>query len=119
MREPHPDQTPPPDTEPADSHLVVVAELRAQIALGEAHRRGALAHVLPDIVEGITAMPRRVRELIEHGHPRSAEYWLLQAERFAQVITGPQLQQRVTALGSFQLQSHLQRCACRPGTCRS
>lgn len=102
---------------PAAQHVVVAAQLRAQIAVGEAHRNGALTGYLPELVAGFDALPDRVAALIAAGHNRSAEYWLIQAERHAGVISGNDLQSRITALGKFHLQSHLDGCRCEPGTC--
>jgi hypothetical protein len=101
------------------THTVRGAELRAQIVqreFSDRYPRGACVDYVHDAVD---ALPARVRDLIAQGHPRSAEYWLLQAERAAGVLTVDAFERYVSALGPFHLQSHLDGCTCAPGACLS
>jgi len=101
------------------THTVASPELRAHIVQREHSDRYPRGTFLPYIHDAIDTLPRTVRELIDAGHPRSAEYWLLQAEKAAGVITHDALSRYVGQLGSFHLQSEYERCGCAPGDCQS
>lgn len=100
-------------------HTVASPELRAHIAQREHSDRYPRGTFLPYIHDAYDTLPARVRALIEQGHPRSAEYWLLSAERGAGVLSADAFSRYVAQLGAFHLQSEYERCTCAAGECRS
>lgn len=84
-------------------HTVAAPILRAQIAQGEFAAHSRHEDWLPYIDEAFATLPQRVQTLIDTGHPRSAEYWLRCAERFACVIDQACFTRAVAALGTFEL----------------
>lgn len=106
-------------SETATAHHVASPELRAQIVQREHSDRYPPGTFLPYVHDAIDTLPRRARALIDAGHPRSAEYWLLQAECAAGVISHAALSTYVGKLGDFHLQSELEQCECAVGECLS
>lgn len=77
-------------------HQVRRAEERAQVAQGELARNRE--KWLPYIRDHYEALPATIRDLIRRKRPVEAEYWLLQAERFVDIISHKVLQARLDAL---------------------
>jgi hypothetical protein len=79
-------------------HVVLGAELRAQIVQGEFARRWTHGEWIEEVVAGIEGLPARVSELIARRRPVEAEYALLCAEQFVGCISYGQYAERVQAL---------------------